>query len=294
MIYDIKMRVTHDYDTPAVGGRHVICMMPLQINGVQKVMTGQLSITPAPDERIDRVDFFGNHMTEFSCRAPHDRMVVSLTARVDCLAKAVGGAPRQTRVDALPGHLDQCRDLGPTSPLHFLSPSFRVPLDAGMAAFARAEVSPSMIAADAVVAVGRALHRYMRFDTRATEVDTTAAQSFHKRKGVCQDYSHIMIAALRGIGVPAGYVSGFLRTLPPPGKSRLEGADAMHAWVRAWCGPDAGWIAFDPTNDRLAGEDHVVVAYGRDYADVAPVRGRLRIAGRQKTLQAVDVVPVTA
>ncbi len=293
MIYDIKMRVTHDYGTPAVGGRHVLCMMPINIAGVQQVLTGQVRITPTPDERIDRVDFFGNHVTEFSCRAPHDRMVVALTARVDCLSGA-DLAAGQTRVDALPGHLDQCRNLGAASPLHFLSPSFRVPLDKGMAAFARAEVSPSMIASDAVIAVGRALHRYMRFDTRATEVDTTAAEAFRKRKGVCQDYSHIMIAALRGIGIPAGYVSGFLRTLPPPGKPRLEGADAMHAWVRAWCGPDLGWIAFDPTNDRLAGEDHVVVAYGRDYADVAPVRGRLRIAGRQKTLQAVDVVPVTA
>jgi transglutaminase-like putative cysteine protease len=94
--------------------------------------------------------------------------------------------------------------------------------------------------------------------------------------------------------VPAGYVSGYLRTLPPPGKPRLEGADAMHAWVRAWCGPTTGWIEYDPTNDTPARADHIVVAYGRDYADVAPIRGILRLSGPQKSLQSVDVRPLAA
>ena len=102
----------------------------------------------------------------------------------------------------------------------------------------------------------------------------------------------MMIACLRGIGVPAGYVSGFLRTNPPPGQPRLEGADAMHAWVRAWCGWETGWIEFDPTNAVVAGTDHILVARGRDYGDVAPVKGVLRIAGAQKTEHAVDVIPV--
>lgn len=112
--------------------------------------------------------------------------------------------------------------------------------------------------------------------------------------GVCQDFAQVMIACLRGIGIPAGYVSGFLRTLPPPGRPRLEGADAMHAWVRAWCGWQAGWIEYDPTSAQVAGSDHIVVARGRDYGDVAPVKGVLRIAGDQKTEHAVDVVPVEA
>jgi transglutaminase-like putative cysteine protease len=101
-----------------------------------------------------------------------------------------------------------------------------------------------------------------------------------------------MIACLRGIGIPAGYVSGFLRTIPPAGKERLAGADAMHAWVRAWCGTEAGWIEFDPTNNLLVANDHIVIARGRDYADVAPVKGVLRTAGSQTTEQSVDVVPL--
>jgi transglutaminase-like putative cysteine protease len=99
-----------------------------------------------------------------------------------------------------------------------------------------------------------------------------------------------MIACLRGIGIPAGYVSGFLRTTPPPGQPRLEGADAMHAWVRAWCGMETGWVEVDPTNALMVANDHIVIARGRDYADVAPVKGVLRTAGSQTTEQAVDVV----
>jgi len=101
-----------------------------------------------------------------------------------------------------------------------------------------------------------------------------------------------MIAGLRGLGVPAGYVSGFLRTIPPPGKERLEGADAMHAWVRVWCGRESGWLEFDPTNAIRAGDDHISVGYGRDYSDVAPVVGIVKIAGGQAIKQSVDVVPV--
>src|SRR5438445_2505899 len=104
----------------------------------------------------------------------------------------------------------------------------------------------------------------------ATTVQTRASDAFALKRGVCQDFSHIMIAGLRGLGIPAGYVSGFLRTIPPKGKPRLEGADAMHAWVKAWCGRDAGWQEFDPTNGIRASNDHITVGYGRDYSDVAP------------------------
>jgi transglutaminase-like putative cysteine protease len=134
----------------------------------------------------------------------------------------------------------------------------------------------------------------MRFDAAATTVETPATEAFAARHGVCQDFTHIMIIALRSLGIPAGYVSGYLRTLPPPGQERLEGADAMHAWVSAWCGPGVGWVEYDPTNAVFAGTDHIVVAYGRDYADVAPVRGAMRTAGGQTSSQSVDVAPVGA
>jgi transglutaminase-like putative cysteine protease len=292
VIYDIKLRIAYVYDNPAVGGRHVVCVMPLDPDAHQRCLSGTLEITPLPEERLDRRDFFGNQVTEFSFREPHDSIALFMKARVERDA-----VPDQTSASTflsdLPTSLAQCRDLGPDSPLHFTSPSVRVPADDGITAFARNSAGPGMTAEQVVLSFGRALHHHMRFDAKATTVDTPATEAFANRKGVCQDFSHIMIAGLRGLGIPAGYVSGFLRTHPPPGKPRLEGADAMHAWVRAWCGPDFGWMEFDPTNDKIAGVDHILVARGRDYSDVAPIRGRLRISGRQKSHQSVDVVPTS-
>ena len=112
-----------------------------------------------------------------------------------------------------------------------------------------------------------------KYDTKATVVSTPISEAFEKRRGVCQDFAHIMIAGLRGLGLPAAYVSGYIRTIPPPGKKRLQGADAMHAWVSLWCGADIGWVDLDPTNSMLIGNDHIVLAKGRDYADISPVAG---------------------
>ncbi|MEM1088203.1 MAG: transglutaminase family protein, partial [Pseudomonadota bacterium] len=122
--------------------------------------------------------------------------------------------------------------------------------------------------------------------------DTDASEAFRLRRGVCQDFAHIMILGLHGLGIPAGYVSGYLRTLPPEGQERLEGVDAMHAWVKAWCGVAQGWVEYDPTNRTLIGTDHIVVGYGREYSDVSPIRGHLRSAGGQTSTQAVDVAVV--
>jgi transglutaminase-like putative cysteine protease len=117
---------------------------------------------------------------------------------------------------------------------------------------------------------------------------------FARKRGVCQDFAHLMISGLRALGVPAAYVSGYLRTVPPPGQARLEGADAMHAWVAIWCGADAGWIGFDPTNGIMAGNSHVIVAIGRDYSDVSPIDGVVVTSGDQYMRVAVDVIEVPA
>lgn len=291
MIYDIKLRISYDYTYPAAVGRHIACILPRDLGPGQRLIAGLLDIAPRPHERVDRVDFFGNRVSEFSFRNPHQGIALIMTARID----RNDLPPRLTdsaQLSDLARTLADSADLGPDSPLHFVSPSVRVPPNAAMTAFASAHLTAAMSVAEAVLALNSALYRHMKFDAKATTVDTPASEAFSKRHGVCQDFSHILITCLRGIGIPAGYVSGFLRTLPPPGKPRLEGADAMHAWVRAWCGPRLGWIEVDPTNNTLAGRDHIVVARGRDYTDVAPIKGVLRGSGRQKSRQAVDVVPV--
>ena len=121
---------------------------------------------------------------------------------------------------------------------------------------------------------------------------TSPAEAFARRRGVCQDFAHVMIAGLRGLGLPALYVSGYIRTIPPPGKPRLAGADASHAWVALWCGPAFGWLGLDPTNAFAVGDDHIVVARGRDYSDVPPVEGVILSSGGHKLEVEVDVIPV--
>ncbi len=291
MIYDIKLALGYDYAGSAGAGRHLVRVMPLEVPGQQRLVSGEVRVDPTPDERRDGRDFFGNNLVEFSFRAAHDGLDLVMVARVDRHAVAPT-EDRSTGFALLARDLAACRDLGPGSPLHMVAASPRVTPDAPTAVFARDLLRPGQTCLQVVQTVGRALHDHMTFDPDATDVDTPLDEAFAARKGVCQDYSHILIACLRGVGVPAGYVSGFLRTEPPPGKPRLEGADAMHAWVRAWCGAAVGWVEYDPTNACLAGGDHIVVAYGRDYSDVAPIKGILRVSGGQNGRQAVDVIPL--
>jgi len=266
-------------------------MTPADVPGRQRTITSLLEIKPAPDERFARTDFFGNTLVEAAFRAPHAAIVFRLRSRVERFAEPAS-PDMSPQLDALGGEIAAVRSLAPEAPQHFLADSPRVTARAEFGAYARSHIQPGMTTLEVVEAVGKAIDRDMTFDPDATDVNTPPEEAFARRHGVCQDFSHIMIGCLRAIGVPAGYVSGFLRTNPPAGQARLEGADAMHAWVRAWCGAKMKWVEYDPTNGMFSGDDHIIVAYGRDYGDVAPVRGVVRISGGQKSTQAVDVVPL--
>ncbi|SOC08150.1 transglutaminase family protein [Rhodobacter maris] len=291
MRYDIHLSIDYTYAAPSDHLRNLVRLLPAELPGRQRVWSRKLTVTPTPDERRDTIDFFGNAMTSVVWHGPVAEAIFELSARVERLAV---GDP----LDLSPPLADLGAEvtgemtLAPASPHHFLGASPRVVPCAEITAFARAAVPRGISAYGAVTALGHALHHHMSFDAEATTVDTPPREAFVQRRGVCQDFTHVMIAGLRGLGIPAGYVSGFLRTFPPPGAPRLEGADAMHAWVRAWVGREMGWIEFDPTNDQGAGLDYISVAVGRDYDDVAPVRGALRSAGSAETSQAVDVLPL--
>lgn len=291
MRFDIRLRITHDYPGAAGTGRHRIRVMPAELPGRQRLLQRHLLVTPAPSETGTLADFFGNAATLVVHDAPHAQMTIAMRAQVEVIERS-GDLDVSAALSDLPAEIDALHTLAPDAPHHFLGPSPRVPADDAMATYAAALAATRMTARGALEAVGRALHADMTFDARATTVDTPAATAFAARRGVCQDFTHIMIACLRSLGVPAGYVSGYLRTEPPPGQPRLEGADAMHAWVRAWCGSDTGWVEYDPTNAVFPGRDHIVVAVGRDYDDIAPVQGVLRTSGPNLVSQAVDVIPV--
>lgn len=291
MLYDLNLHMGYIYDVPASGARHMIRVLPLSLPARQRLIAGSVTVTPHADENSVFVDFYGHQTTSILVRAPHERLDIYMQARVQVEAHPIT-ADLSPQLKRLGRELADCRSVDASSPHHLTGASPRLPEDRDIAAYARETVRPGQTVREIASALCARIHKDFAYDPEATDVDTTPKQAFELKCGVCQDFSHIMIVALRSLGIPAGYVSGFLRTIPPPGKERLEGADAMHAWVRVWCGETTGYVEFDPTNDIPAGTDHIVVGYGRDYADVAPVIGVLKGYGNQKAIQAVDVIPV--
>jgi transglutaminase-like putative cysteine protease len=291
MLYDVRLQLHYDYDANVRNDRHLIRVTPVTLPGQQRVIATALTFEPRPSDETHFTDFFGNRVTVISYAEGHDELDVRLAARISVEPVALT-ADLSPDLAVLADELARLRSVDPESPHHFLGPSPRLPVDAAITAYAEKSTGD----ATSVFAIARALctaiHRDFAYDSTATGVDTPAGEAFALRKGVCQDFAHVMITGLRGLGIPAAYVSGFLRTIPPEGEDRLEGADAMHAWVRVWCGATMGWVAFDPTNDMLAGADHITIGHGRDYADISPIVGVLRTTGDHRTEQAVDVVVV--
>lgn len=291
MLYDISLTIAYEYDTLASGARHMLRVLPLSVSGRQRLVAGSIKISPEPDEKSSLTDFFGNPSTAIMYRSQHATLEILMQARVQ-VDQPEPVADFSPLVGKLQNELDAVWSLDGSSPHHLAGPSPRLPDNKDIAGYARAAIKPGMTVREAAHEICKRIHTDFKYDPEATTVDTTPAEAFKMKSGVCQDFSHVMIVALRSLGIPAGYVSGFLRTIPPPGQERLEGADAMHAWVRVWCGESLGYIELDPTNNIPAGSDHIVVAYGRDYSDVAPVIGVLKSYGNHSTSQAVDVIPL--
>jgi transglutaminase-like putative cysteine protease len=291
VLYDLSLHMGYIYDTPASGARHIMRLMPLSLPDRQRLVAGSIKVSPTPDEQSNFVDFFEHPATAFMVRAPHEKLDIRMQARVqvDSHSIAADFSPLLTR---MPDEIAGVWSLKPGSPHHFLGSSPRLIETRAISDYAKQALEPSRTVLQIADALCARIHKDFTYDPDATSVDTSPLEAFQLKRGVCQDFAHVMILALRSLGIPAGYVSGFLRTIPPPGKERLEGADAMHAWVRVWCGATLGWVELDPTNNIPAGSDHIVVAYGRDYSDVAPVIGVLKSYGSQRSVQAVDVIPL--
>lgn len=288
MIYRLRHVTTYTYAKAVRFARCSLRLKPRDGEG-QTVLESVVTIDPSPASAVIRRDYFGIETVGIVLDAPHT------TFRVEALSQVVvareplplpesGKAWEAVRAAAVAG-----RDLGPAAPVHFLYPSARVPLVPEVTAYARASFAPGRSAYGAAFDLMARIRADFRFDAKATDVHTPLAEAFALRAGVCQDFAHVMIAGLRGMGLPAAYVSGYLRTIPPPGRPRLRGADASHAWVAVWCGER--WVGLDPTNGIGVRDDHIVVARGRDYGDVAPIDGIVSGSGKQKLKVEVDVIP---
>jgi transglutaminase-like putative cysteine protease len=290
VIYDVRQTTTCAYASPVAHARHVLRLTPIHRDG-QRVHVAALQIMPEPLHRREGQDFFGNRLTWIEIEEPHKTLTVKLAARVTVDA-AVEPAPLTTPAwEAVRDEAFATRDIDPLSPVHFLFPSRMVSLDPEIRDYTRESFAAGRPVLDAAIELMKRLKSDIVYEVGATTVTTMPPMSFALRRGVCQDFAHIMISGLRGIGLPAVYVSGYLRSAPRTDATRLQGADAMHAWVLIWCGSQAGWIGLDPTNAIVASDEHVVLAVGRDYTDVAPMDGVVFGSGGQRIDVAVSVTP---
>jgi len=289
MIYDVRQVTTYHYDTTVTDAHHALRLTPIDRPG-QRVHAAALDVTPTPIERREGRDFFGNRITWIKLEQQHDVLSVRVAARI-AVEEPVRpeSTPAWEEVRAAAVH---CADFGARAPAHFLFASRVVSLDPEIRDYVASSFPAGRPVLEGAVDLMTRIKTDFVYEVGATTAATTPPMSFALRRGVCQDFSHVMISGLRSLGLPAAYVSGYLRTARPGDEVRLEGTDAMHAWVLVWCGEEAGWIGLDPTNDMLAGTDHLVLAIGRDYADVAPIDGVIVAAGGQRLEVAVQVTPV--
>lgn len=291
MKYRLVHRTKYTYEGAVTVSHHLARLAPRTLPG-QRCPWHELEIQPVPVGRGVHVDSFGNVNAYFEIEGKHEVLEVIAHSLVEVFP-TLHPDPRST--PPWESVRDSCRleRLTPGSEagaFRFGSPM--VPLGRDFADYAAGEFTPSRPILEAVLSLTNRIFKDFKFDPRATDVTTPVTEVLKKRAGVCQDFAHLMLACLRSLGLPARYVSGYLETRPPPGKPKLTGADASHAWVSVFCGESAGWIDVDPTNNVLPGERHITVAWGRDFSDVSPLRGVTLGAGGQHLSVAVDVTPV--
>jgi transglutaminase-like putative cysteine protease len=291
VIYGVRHRTTYTYDAPVAFARCVLRLTPLT-SPAQTLEQISIAVTPEPSRTDPRTDPFAQGSLVLVIEKSHSKLVIEASSTVDLHAPAVEGPAASPSWEAVRGLGFQSRDIGAESPATFLYPTARTPMIPAVTDYARASFPAGRPVLEAAGELMSRIREDFTYDPKATDAYTPPQQAFALRHGVCQDFANVMICGLRGLGLPAAYVSGYLRTAPPPGRPRLEGADATHAWVRLWCGEERGWIGLDPTNAIYVENDHITLTVGRDASDTAPIDGVLLGSGDQALKVEVDVVPL--
>lgn len=292
--YSVIHETSYRYDSPVSLSRQQLHLTPRDCSW-QRCLAHEIVIAPEPTLTLSRLDHFGNLVRQFAIEAPHGALIVRAESRVQVL-------PHSSALDASPPWEEVQRALAyKTMPVQleansllFESPCVRVKRE--FAAYARPCFTPQRPLLEAVQALMNQIHREFEFDPKATTVSTPVLKVLEDKRGVCQDFSHLMLSCLRSLGLAARYVSGYLLTQPPPGKPRLIGADASHAWVSVYCpdvdgGKGGHWVDFDPTNNLIPDTQHITLAWGRDFGDVSPLRGVILGGDEHELDVAVTVMP---
>lgn len=287
--YQLRHTTRYEYEVPVLHAHHLAHFRPRQLEN-QQVEFAELQVKPTALNTGRRRDYFGNACDSIEIPETHDCLEVTALSRVevghrdlsglsDCRTTWESAAERVRTDGSLFDVIEFCVD----SPL--------VRAHAMLRQYAEQIFTPNRPLTDCLVELNRSIFTGFKYESNVTDVSTPLAQVMRERRGVCQDFAHVAVGCLRSFGLPARYVSGYLETIPPPGKERLVGADASHAWASVFI-PDLGWIDFDPTNDLLPDDRHITVSWGRDFSDVSPLKGVVLGGGSHRLSVSVDVEPL--
>jgi transglutaminase-like putative cysteine protease len=288
--YSLRHTTRYEYDLPVVHAHHLARLRPRPLNH-QKVISSELVIKPGTSSLTETVDYFGNITDALEVAETHAVFEVTSQSTVTTLPNALSEEPPEgfIRWEEAALALDDADLYLREAELRYDSPLVRV--HQVFKDYAAATFTPGRDLVQCVVELNRRIHEDFKYEPAATDISTPLGQVMRERRGVCQDFAHVAVACLRSVGLAARYVSGYLETIPPPGKARLVGADASHAWAAAFV-PGQGWLNFDPTNDVLPSERHIWAAWGRDFSDVSPLKGVVLGGGAHRLTVGVDVAPM--
>jgi transglutaminase-like putative cysteine protease len=300
--YRIHHLTRYSYDEPVSVCHNLAHLLPRD-SARHTWRASDVEISPAPAVRAERTDYFGNRLTFFAIQEPHRELDVITRSLVELEAAETAGEAGAALAESPPWETVRARLRAPVTGLgsqssadqidafQFTFPSPYIRWTPEVEAYAAESFGPGRTITDAVMDLTGRIFRDFKYDTKSTTVSTTLPEIMAARSGVCQDFAHLQIGCLRSMGLAARYVSGYLLTVPPPGKPRLIGADASHAWLSVYL-PETGWVDFDPTNNAVPSDKHITLAWGRDFGDVSPLRGVILGGGRHRIHVSVDVAPM--
>ncbi|MDX2156155.1 MAG: transglutaminase family protein [Hyphomicrobiaceae bacterium] len=289
MIFEIVHRTAYRYQSTVTQSQHLIHLAPREAKW-QDILRHSIIIEPAPSWRSDFTDYFGNPASVIGIEEEHQELVIHARSTIEVQPRPVLPVDRGGPWEDVLARLTRGRSEVDLDALQYALPSAATPTSNAILAYASPSFPPSRPALAAAWDLTCRIYDEFKFDATATDVSTPVERVLALKRGVCQDFAHLALACLRAMRMPARYVSGYLLTRPPPGKEKLQGADASHAWISVWI-PDTGWVDLDPTNRAMPSEEHIVFAYGREYGDVSPVSGVLLGGGSHAVEVAVDVDP---
>jgi transglutaminase-like putative cysteine protease len=283
--FRISHRNSYRYDDQVALNYGEARLLPRDAPG-QRVLRSRLELSPPPDDYHERLDSYGNRIAWFNLRQPHPRL--EITAHADIEREPVPLPAASVAWERVAARLASAVDADDALVREFCLASPFVPLDDAAVEYTRASFRPGRPILESMADLARRIHAEFDYNPSATDIGTPIADVLKERHGVCQDFTHLCLSGLRGLGLAARYVSGWLETEPPPGMPRQTGADASHAWVAVYL-PDHGWVDFDPTNGCVTGPGHLTLAWGRDFADVTPLKGVIYGGGNHTLDVGVDV-----